>query len=114
MTMNDQQGLFVKMAMDAWNNEIKATNALLDKLTDEQLMHEVAPARNRGIYLLGHLTAVHDRMLTLLRFQDAMHPELSKPFLEEADKAVADLPSASQLREQWKTVNATLDRKSVV
>ena len=96
------------MAVDAWNNEIKATNTLLDKLTDEQLMHEVAPARNRGIYLLGHLTAVHDRMLTLLRFQDAMHPELSKPFLEEADKAVADLPSASQLREQWKTVNATL------
>ncbi len=106
--MSDQQGLFVKMALDAWNNEIKFTNALLDKLTDEQFMHEVAPTRNRGIYLLGHLTAVHDRLLPLLRFQDVMYPDLSKPFLDEADKAVADLPSVVQLREQWKAVNTTL------
>lgn len=107
--MSDQQGLFVKMALDAWNNEIKFTSALLDKLTDEQLMNEVAPSRNRGIYLLGHLTAVHDRLMPLLRFQDVMYPELSKPFLDEADKAVADLPSVAQLREQWKAVNNTLN-----
>ncbi len=106
--MSDQQGLFVKMALDAWNNEIKFTNALLDKLTDEQLMREIAPSRNRGIYLLGHLTAVHDRLIPLLRFQDVMYPELSKPFLDEVDKSVADLPSVAQLREQWKAVNATL------
>lgn len=106
--MNDKNDLFVKMALDAWGNEIKATNALLEKLTDEQLMREIAPARNRGIYLLGHLTAVHDRMLPLLRFQDAMHPSLDKPFLDEADKAVTDLPSVAQLRAQWKEVNDTL------
>ena len=106
--MNDHQELFVRMAVDAWNNELKATNALLDKLTDEQLMREVAPSRNRGIYLLGHLTAVHDRMMPLLRFQDAMHPELNKPFHDEADRVVADLPSVAQLRAQWKEVNDTL------
>ncbi|MEO8588418.1 MAG: DinB family protein [Flavobacteriales bacterium] len=106
--MNDPQGLFVRMAVDAWSNELKATNALLAKLTDEQLMQEVAPSRNRGIYLLGHLTAVHDRMLPLLRFQEAMHPELNKPFVDEADKVVADLPSAAELRAQWKKVNDTL------
>ena len=96
------------MTVDAWSNELKATNALLEKLTDEQLMREVAPSRNRGIYLLGHLTAVHDRMLSLLRFRDVMHPELSKPFLDEADKTVADLPSVAQLRALWKAVNSTL------
>jgi hypothetical protein len=100
--------LFVKMALDAWGNELKGMTTLLAKLTDDQLMREVAPGRNRGIYLLGHLTASHDRMLPLLRFQDALHPELHKPFLDEADKAVADLPSLSQLREQWKAVNDTL------
>ncbi|HMC96164.1 MAG TPA: DinB family protein [Flavobacteriales bacterium] len=102
------QELFVKMAVDAWSNELKATNALLERLTDEQLMHEVAPSRNRGIYLLGHLTAVHDRMLALLRFQEALHRELHDPFIDKADKAVAELPSVAQLREQWKTVNDTL------
>ncbi len=106
--MSDQQTLFVKMAVDAWSNEMKAANALLEKLSDEQLMREVAPARNRGIYLLGHLTAVHDRMLALLRFQDVMHPELDKPFLDEADKVATDLPPVAQLRHQWKTVNDAL------
>jgi hypothetical protein len=106
--MTDTQTLFVKMAIDAWGNEMKATNALLEKLTDEQLMREVAPLRNRGIYLLGHLTSTHDRMMPLLRFRDALHPELDKPFHDEADKVVADLPSLADLRAQWKEVNDTL------
>ncbi|MBK8339391.1 MAG: DinB family protein [Flavobacteriales bacterium] len=106
--MNKPNELFVKMVIDAWSNEINATNALLKKFADEQLMREVSPSRNRGMYLLGHLTAVHDRMLPLLRFQDALHPELDKPFLDEADKAVADLPSVAQLRAQWKEVNDAL------
>ena len=104
----EQKELFVKMALDAWNNEMKAAKAVLEKLSDEQLLREVAPSRNRGIYLLGHLTAVHDGMLRLLRFQNALHPELDKPFLDEADKAVADLPPVAQLRAQWKEVNDTL------
>lgn len=106
--MNNTEQLFVRMALDAWNREINATDALLAKLSDEQLMREVVPGRNRGIYLLGHLAAEHDQMLPLLRFREAMHPALHKPFINEPDKAVADLPPLSQLRAQWKEVNSTL------
>lgn len=106
--MNDPRSTFVKMALDAWNSELKYTNALLEKLTDEQLRHQVAPGRNRGIYLLGHLTAVHDQMLPLLRFQETMYPELYTPFHDQPDGAVADLPSIAQLRAQWKEVNDAL------
>lgn len=106
--MTASHTLFVKMALDAWNSELKYTNALLEKLTDEHLMHQVAPGRNRGIYLLGHLTAVHDQMLPLLRFQETMFPELYTPFHDEPDGAVADLPPIPQLRTQWKEVNDTL------
>jgi hypothetical protein len=100
--------VFVKMALDAWNSELKYTNALLEKLSDEQLMQAVAPGRNRGIYLLGHLAAVHDQMLPLLRFQATIHPALFKPFHDEPDGAVADLPTIPQLRTQWKEVNDAL------
>ena len=106
--MNDQQQLCVKMVLDAWTKEIGATNALLEKLSDEQLMQEVSPTRNRGVYLLGHLTAEHDEMLSLLRFQEAMYPELMPMFMDAPDKTVATLPSILQLRAQWKTVNDTL------
>ncbi|HWZ04565.1 MAG TPA: hypothetical protein VNX40_13200 [Mucilaginibacter sp.] len=48
--------IFVKMALDAWHGQLKSTDSLLNKLSDEQLMQEVSPGRNRGIYLLGHLS----------------------------------------------------------
>ena len=100
--------LFVKMALDAWSNELKYTSALLEKLSDDQLMHEVSPGRNRGIYLLGHLIAEHDEMLPLLRFQEAMHPELMPVFMDAPDKAFETLPSIQELRSLWTAVNTTL------
>lgn len=106
----DDRSLFVKMAMNAWNSEVKATDALLEKLNDEQLMREVSPGRNRGIYLLGHLAAAHDQLLPLLRFQEALHPELHGPFLDEADKVVATLPTPAALRMHWKDVMGALAR----
>ncbi|MBK7554640.1 MAG: DinB family protein, partial [Flavobacteriales bacterium] len=64
--MDLQNGLFVKMAVDAWTQELNATGALLEKLSDEQLMREIVPGRNRGIYLVGHLIAEHDLLMPLL------------------------------------------------
>ena len=61
----DQQQLIIKMALDAWHVYINRTDKLFNELTDEQLVNEVAPGRNTGIYLLGHLAAVHDAMLPL-------------------------------------------------
>ncbi len=77
-------------------------------LTEEQLQKEVAPGKNRLIYLLGHLTAVHDRLLPLLEIGPRVHPELDTPFLTSPDRAVADLPPAEELKKCWATVNAQL------
>lgn len=106
--MNDQRTLFIKMALDGWSGQLNFTNTLLDKLSDEQLMGEVALGRNRGIYLLGHLTAVHDLMLPLLRFQEVMFPELKVLFIDAPDTSGASLPAVAQLRDQWRQVNDTL------
>jgi len=104
--MNNE--LLVKMITDSWQKQLTATNKIFDDLSDEELMDEVSPGRNRAIYLLGHLTAVHDRMLPLLRFEEARYPELKPVFLDSPDKAVEAIPSASQLRQQWNEVNETL------
>jgi hypothetical protein len=104
--MNNE--LLVKMITDSWQKQVTATNKIFDNLSDEELMDEVSPGRNRAIYLLGHLTAVHDRMLPLLRFGESKYPELKSIFLDSADKAVEAIPSAAQLRQQWNDVNETL------
>ena len=103
--------LFIKMVLDAWHTQIKSADDLFNSLSDEQLMHEVAPGRNRGIYLLGHLTAVHDRILPLLGLGDQRYPDLYKTFVDSADKEEATLPSTEDLRNYWKEVNNVLAEK---
>lgn len=91
----------VKMLLDRWNGSVKNVNTLLDQLSDEQLQKEIAPGKNRGIYVLGHLIAVHDDMLVLMDMGDKLYPELREPFLASADKVVTDLPAANTLRAYW-------------
>jgi hypothetical protein len=104
--MNNQ--LLVKMVLDGWNAKLKETDALLAQLSDEQLMNEVAPGRNRGIYLLGHLTAVNDKMISLLNLGEQLHPELNDSFLKEADKKTDEITSADVLRKCWNEINSVL------
>jgi hypothetical protein len=93
--------LFVKIILDRWNASIKNCDTLLSSLTDEQLQKEIAPGKNRGVYLLGHLIAVHDDMLILLDMGQKLYPELHQTFLASPDKAVANIPSPKELRTFW-------------
>jgi hypothetical protein len=91
----------VKMNLDRWNASIKSADTLFNALSDETLQKEVAPGKNRGMYLLGHLIAVHDDMLRLLDMGDKMYPELFEPFIKAPDKKVAELPSVATLKTYW-------------
>lgn len=101
----------VKMIMDRWQGAVKSCDELLQALSDEQLEKEIAPGKNRGIYLLGHLIAVHDDMLLLLDMGKKMYPELNKPFIELADKAATERPSVKTLRQLWEEQKADLKQR---
>ena len=103
-----EKQVIVKSVLDLWHSRIQAADNLFMALTDEQLQHEVAPGKNRGIYLLGHLIGVHDKMLSLLNFEEQLYPQLEGVFLSKPDKAVSEIPSASDLRLYWKNVNEKL------
>jgi hypothetical protein len=104
----EKEALIIKIVVDGWTAQINALNKLLGVLTDEQLMHEIATGKNRGIYLIGHLVAVHDRMIPLLGLGEQLYPELNAIFLGTPDKAVEQIPSASTLRANLTTVNELL------
>jgi len=107
----DTTQLTLKMVFDRWNGAIKHCDTLINSLTDEQLHQEIAPGKNRGVYLLGHLIAVHDDMIALLDFGDKLFPEYSEPFLKSADKTISEIPSAQELRASWIKLNETLNDK---
>lgn len=107
----DAKQIMVKMVLDRWYAQIKNTDDALNSMSDEQLQREVAPGKNRGIYLLGHLIAVHDDMLPILNFGDQLFPELQEPFIKQPDKAVSEITPVATLRTLWEKLNAVLSEK---
>ncbi len=101
----------VKMVLDRWYAQIKNVDTFLATTTDEQLQKEIAPNKNRGIYLLGHLIAVHDDMIMLLDFGNKLYPELHEIFIKSPDKAINEIPSATELRAFWSKQNEVLSEK---
>jgi hypothetical protein len=100
-----QRELFITMALTAWNTHNERVTKLFDTLTDEQILSETAPGRNRGIYLFGHLVAVNDRLFSLFGLGDRFYPQLDEPFLSNPDKAKEPYPTVAELKESWKKVN---------
>jgi hypothetical protein len=100
--------LMVRVAINNWKLFVSRADKTFSGLTADQFMQQVAPGRNRIIYLLGHLTAVHDAMLPLLGLGERLHPELDEIFLSKPDRAVEQIPSAEQLKQYWTEVNSAL------
>ena len=84
--------------------------AILGPACGDQACGEIAPGRNSGYYLLGHLTAVHDAMLPLLRISDRLYPELEEPFIKNPDRSGVARPDLATVRNHWTTVTAALNK----
>jgi hypothetical protein len=108
MAKTSNEELLLSGALNAWTTNIERADKLFSSLTPEQLEKEIAPGKNRLIYLWGHLTAVHDLMLPLLGLGPRLHAELDDAFLTKADKVVANLPSAEVIKKDWNEVNGKL------
>jgi len=99
----------IKQVIATWTGRNTVVTNFFNKHSDDNVyMSEVAPGRNRAVYLLGHLTATNDAMLPLLGFGEKLFPELEVMFSASPDKTVDEIPSVSELKEKWQKVNATL------
>lgn len=99
---------FVKMAIDAWQTQNGRVDKFLAEISDEDLQAKIAPGKNSGTYLLGHLTAVSDGLLPLLGLGEKLYPQLEEIFLKNPEKADVEKPSVGELKNYWREVNANL------
>ncbi len=107
----NKEDLFVKMVLHAWDLNNKRVTKTFDGLSDEQLFAEIAPGKNRVVYLLGHLVAVHDMMLPLLGLGERHYTQLDEAFVDNPDREIADLPTVAQLRAHWVNINDILAKQ---
>jgi DinB family protein len=99
---------FVDSALRGWKFNVEQVEKLFGGLSPGQLEQEVAPGKNRLIYLWGHLAAVNDRLLPLLGIGERLHPEFDDMFISNPDRSVQLTVSGRSLKAAWQEINQKL------
>src|SRR5579862_3344767 len=104
------EGSYAALGLKVWKAQIDRADKLLRTLSSEQVLREIAPGRNRLLYLWGHLTAIHDAMLPLLGLGKRLYLEFDVAFVINPDKSQTFTPSHAEIRRAWTTVNGELSK----
>jgi len=99
----------IQQIINAWLAQNKAITDFFIKYSDEAYLKEVAPGRNRPVYLLGHLIASNDGMLPLFGLGEKLFPQYEAIFIKSPDKTVADIPAIATLKNDWEKLSNTLN-----
>jgi hypothetical protein len=104
----DQKETFIQMAIKAWDIQIGRADKFFNGLNDETFLKEIAPGKNRIVYLLGHLIAVNDGMHALFGMSERSYTHLDEPFVKSPDRSGLPVPDVSTLKQDWKRCNELL------
>lgn len=104
-----QTAQIIQQLLTAFAGQRKLITSYFDKYDDAVYQQQVAPGRNRAIYLLGHLIANHDNLLPILGIGEKLYPELEEVFLINPDKTFPVIPGIPELRTMWTELNDRLD-----
>ena len=99
--------ILIDAAISSWQQVVTRVGALCLSLNEEQLLVEVAPGKNRILYLWGHLTTVHDAMFGVLRAGERLHPELDAIFITHPDRS-KPLPKSAEIAKCWEAIHSAL------
>jgi hypothetical protein len=98
----------IDSALRGWKSNVEQANKLFGALSPRELEQEVARGKNRLIYLWGHLAAVNDQLLPLLRIGERLHPEFDGMFISNPDRSVQLTVSGQSLKAAWQEINQKL------
>ncbi len=88
-----------------YKNMTSWVNMFLKKLSDDDLKLEIAPGRNHGVWLLGHLIVSDDDLSLYMGKDPMLYPEYSDIFGPKSIlKPAEEYPAVKILREQWNNV----------
>ncbi len=88
--------------------QVKRTEQLFNSCSEEQLLKEIAPGKNRSIYIIGHMIAYHDAMNEILGTGKRSYSQLDAAFMHNPDRTGFDMPSVAELKQYWNDVHEQL------
>ena len=101
------EAVLIDAALRIWKTNVERVS-IFGTLSEEQLQQEIAPGKNRLIYLWGHLASSNDALLPLLGFAQRLHPELDAMFITNPDRTIAPILSGAELKQIWNEINDAL------
>lgn len=80
-------------------------NMYLHAIKDDELLIEIVPGRNHGVWILGHLIASDDDLSLYITKEPILFPELQEFFKQGSTlQEIEKYPPIPDLREKWKKV----------
>lgn len=107
-SLTDALKMSIQVALGAWDIQNSRLVKLLESLPEGRLSDEIAPGKNTGVYLLGHLVAVSDNMLPVLGLGERLFPHLDEVFIKNPDNSGLAKPPVSELMANLHAVNKRL------
>jgi len=104
----DIEKLLSQTVFNSWKSVNQRVSDLIAKLSEKQIQDEIATGRNRALYIVGHLTAVSDRMFPLLGIGERRFPNLDSVYLEHPDRTEADPLAPADLKAAWQDLATRL------
>src|SRR6266849_7401704 len=98
----------IDSALRAWKSNADRIDKFFGALSPEPLEQEIAPGRNRLIYLWGHIAALNDRLFPLMGLGLRLYPEMEVMFILNPDLADITVYSAGQSKQAWNQINERL------
>jgi len=99
--INRQTKTMKNQVLTNWEAETQKITKFLEGVSNEQLQQQVAPGKNSGVYLLGHLIAANDSMNGLFGFGPQLYPQLLPAFIQNPDGNDLPKPTVDELRQMW-------------
>lgn len=107
-SLTDALKMSIQVALGAWDIQNSRLVKLLESMPEGRLSDEIAPGKNTGVYLLGHLVAVSDNMLPVLGLGERLFPHLDEVFIKNPDNSGLAKPPVSELMANLHAVNKRL------
>ncbi len=102
--------LIITQCIKAWEQRVEQATKLFDSLSEWAMDTEVAPGRNKVVYLIGHLLTVHDRMVEGLGLGERSYAQFDHLFID-AQSPDAVYPETAWLKENWDKLHQFINEK---
>jgi uncharacterized damage-inducible protein DinB len=92
------EGRLSGTVLNSWKSVSHRFSEVISQLSDEDLKQEIAPGRNRALYVVGHVAATNDRLFPLLGIGQRRYRDLDSVYIDQPDRAADDPVAPSALK----------------